>query len=103
MIPVQREKIRQIVREIEMLLGPSFSCAVFARALLHELRLTGIKSDIVQSDQPYCVKLIANAFELFIQGPDNVFTPEHLVPGQGLWIPHKFLLLPTTKQAQVIC
>lgn len=90
------KKVRKAVRDIEMLLGPSFPVEMFSKALQQELKLLGITSRLFKLDGYHRLQ-IENSLEIWISDSSIEFDPGYLQMGQGIWIPHRLLLLPVNQ------
>lgn len=87
-------KIRKAIRDIELLLGPSFPIDTFARALQHELKLLGIRSHLFSSLKDYYILQLEGQMEILIPEATVDIQPGKLGSQQAVWIPHERLLLP---------
>jgi len=85
--------IKQLVREIEALLGPSFSPLIYARALRYELMCKGIYCQIEQWEEEAASLRIGEAI-IWVRGKICLENMVKEKDSSGIWVPHKYLILP---------
>ena len=95
-----RLKLRMAIRDIENLLGPSFPVNMFCKALLQELKMRGVGA--MAFDGTGRNRIIRmEELDLLVSDASEHFPPGLLTGLQGIWVPHKHLILPELKTAAI--
>jgi len=88
--------IKEAVRDIESLLGPSFPIGVFCKALLSELRLRDVDVRIFAYENGVFT-IQADTIILWVADQRGILYPGQLSEADGIWVPHDHLILPERK------